>query len=250
MRRRCCCSSRSAARPVLRLVRDLGVRDQPDVPSLALGSGLVTPLELTAAYAVFPTLGYRVRPRGLDVGRERDRRHRASRACRARAHPPRADRVPDGDDASGRRRSRHRSGRASVRRQGPIGGKTGSTNDYRDAWFVGFSSSVVAGVWVGFDQPESIREGGSGARVALPIWSDFMRRRAPAAAGAVACHRPICRAKSCVSLSYQRPVDGCPTYTEHFKQGDEIPARLCSHPPGHVQAKRATCDSGFLRAHG
>jgi len=51
--------------PVLRLASDLGVRDQPDVPSLALGSGLVTPLDLTAAYAVFPTLGYRVRPRGI-----------------------------------------------------------------------------------------------------------------------------------------------------------------------------------------
>src|SRR5205085_4229183 len=51
--------------PVLRLASDLGVRDQPDVPSLALGSGLVTPLDLTAAYAVFPTLGARVRPRGI-----------------------------------------------------------------------------------------------------------------------------------------------------------------------------------------
>src|SRR5206468_3254142 len=53
------------SRPILRLANDLGVPNQPDVPSLALGSGLVTPLELTAAYAVFPTLGYRVRPRGL-----------------------------------------------------------------------------------------------------------------------------------------------------------------------------------------
>src|SRR5688500_1835553 len=53
------------SRSVLRLTSDLGVQDQPDVPSLALGSGLVTPLELTAAYAVFPNQGYRVRPRGL-----------------------------------------------------------------------------------------------------------------------------------------------------------------------------------------
>ena len=51
--------------PVLQLARDVGVDNQPDVPSLALGSGLVTPLDLTAAYAVFPTLGYRVKPRGL-----------------------------------------------------------------------------------------------------------------------------------------------------------------------------------------
>ncbi len=52
-------------RPVLRLASDLGVTEQPDVPSLALGSGLVTPLDLTAAYAVFPNVGYRVRPRGV-----------------------------------------------------------------------------------------------------------------------------------------------------------------------------------------
>jgi len=56
---------RVGSRPVLRLANDLGVKDQPDVPSLALGSGLVTPLDLTSAYAVFPNLGYRVRPRGL-----------------------------------------------------------------------------------------------------------------------------------------------------------------------------------------
>src|SRR2546428_11097918 len=64
--------------PVLRLAGDLGVRDQPKVPSLALGSGLVTPLDLIAAYAVFPTLGYRVWPRSI-VSRAR---------CRAQARAP------------------------------------------------------------------------------------------------------------------------------------------------------------------
>ena len=76
---------RVGTRPVLRLANDLGVTEQPDVPSLALGSGLVTPLDLTAAYAVFPNLGYRVRPRGMVVGRERQRQHRASGPHRARA---------------------------------------------------------------------------------------------------------------------------------------------------------------------
>ena len=91
--------------------------------------------------------------------------------------------------------------------RGPVGGKTGSTNDYQDAWFVGFSSSVVVGVWVGFDQPERIRAGGSGARVALPIWSDFMRRTAtrlprnPIAPPADLHGEEMCR------LSYHRPVE-------------------------------------------
>jgi penicillin-binding protein 1A len=62
--------------------------------------------------------------------------------------------------------------------QFPSGGKTVTTDDFKDAWFVGFSSSIVAGVWVGYDQPRTIAEGGYGSRYALPIWADFMRRSA------------------------------------------------------------------------
>ena len=60
----------------------------------------------------------------------------------------------------------------------PVGGKTGTTNEFKDAWFVGFSSSVVVGVWVGFDQPQPIGAEAYGARYALPIWADFMQRAA------------------------------------------------------------------------
>jgi 1A family penicillin-binding protein len=241
---------RVGSAPVLRLVRDLGVRDQPNVPSLALGSGLVTPLELTAAYAVFPTLGYRVRPRGL-VSVENaagDLVHRVH-VERERILPePIAfqmvsmlqDVVDRGTGAAARK--------YGVR--GAIAGKTGSTNDYHDAWFVGFSSSVVAGVWVGFDQPESIREGGSGARIALPIWSDFMRR--------VSRRRPPepfvppaeMHAEELCLLSYQRPVEGCPTYTEHFKQGDAIPARLCTLHPGTFKQRAQRVVEGIFTAIG
>ena len=58
----------------------------------------------------------------------------------------------------------------------PIGGKTGTTDDFKDAWFVGFSSSLVVGVWVGFDQPQTIGREAYGSKYALPIWSDFMRQ--------------------------------------------------------------------------
>ncbi len=164
------------SRPVLRLATDLGVTNQPDVPSLALGSGLVTPLDLTAAYAVFPTLGYRVRPRGIiDVeNADGDRVHRTNIEAEQVLSPQVAfqmltmleDVVDRGTGASARRLGVH----------GAVGGKTGTTNDYRDAWFVGFNSAVVVGVWVGYDQPERIREGGTGARVALPIWAECGRR--------------------------------------------------------------------------
>lgn len=137
--------------PVLRLARDLGIEDQPDVPSLALGSGLVTPLALTSAYAVFPTLGYRVRPRGIVSVRNAsgdkvqqvhvERERILSEQVAFQMVTMLRDVVDRGTGSAARR--------LGVR--GPVGGKTGTTNDYRDAWFVGFSSSVVAGVWVGFD---------------------------------------------------------------------------------------------------
>jgi penicillin-binding protein 1A len=54
-------------------------------------------------------------------------------------------------------------------------GKTGTTNDFVDAWFVGFTRSLTCGVWVGFDQPKTIMPGAYGADLALPIWVDFMQ---------------------------------------------------------------------------
>ncbi|OFW17420.1 MAG: hypothetical protein A3F70_10475 [Acidobacteria bacterium RIFCSPLOWO2_12_FULL_67_14] len=236
--------------PVLRLAGDLGVRDQPDVPSLALGSGLVSPLELTAAYAVFPSLGYRVRPRGIVSVRD------GSGATVHRVHAERErvlseevafqmvsmlqDVVARGTGAGARR--------YGVR--GAVGGKTGSTNDYRDAWFVGFSSSIVAGVWVGFDQPARIRDGGSGAQVALPIWADFMRRASrrlpaePFAPPADVHGETLCR------ISFQRPVEGCPTYVEYFKAGDEVPSRLCPLHPGTFRQRTERAGHTVLSALG
>jgi penicillin-binding protein 1B len=236
--------------PVLRLARDLGVPDQPDVPSLALGSGLVSPLDLTAAYGVFPSLGYRVRPRGIvsvhngqgdivhRVHLERERI--LSEQVAFQMVSMLQDVVDRGTGAAARR--------YGVR--GAVGGKTGSTNDYRDAWFVGFSSSVVAGVWTGFDQPARIREGGSGASVALPIWADFMRRVArdlpsePIAPPAALRGEELCR------LSYHRPLDGCPTYIEYFKDGDVIPTRLCPIHSGNFKQQAQRAVQGLLTALG
>ena len=232
------------ARPVLRLASDLGVRDQPDVPSLALGSGLVSPLDLTAAYAVFPNLGYRVRPRALvsvenAAGEEIERIHTE----RDQILSPQVafqmvsmlqDVVLRGTGAGAR----------AMGVRGAIGGKTGTTNDYHDAWFVGFNRSVVVGVWVGFDQPRKIREGASGSRVALPIWSEFMRRTArrlpaePFAPPGDLRDEELCR------ISYHRPLDGCPTYVEYFKDGDDVPSDLCPIHSGTLKqrAHRAAQD--------
>ncbi|MGH9598139.1 MAG: penicillin-binding transpeptidase domain-containing protein, partial [Edaphobacter sp.] len=69
----------------------------------------------------------------------------------------------------------HGTGAAALQLKHPLGGKTGTTNDYTDAWFIGFSPSVTCGTWVGYDDRESLGEKETGARAALPIWMDFMR---------------------------------------------------------------------------
>ena len=128
----------------------------------------------------------------------------------------------------------------------PIGGKTGTTDDFKDAWFVGFSSSLVVGVWVGFDQPQTIGREAYGSRYALPIWSDFMRqalRSHPAKEFAVPAglhDEPICR------ISYLKPVEGCPTYTEYFKDGDQVPSRLCPIHQGSIKQRVRRAMEGLL----
>src|SRR5687767_3789652 len=58
----------------------------------------------------------------------------------------------------------------------PAAGKTGTTNDYNDAWFVGYTPHLVTGVWVGFDKPRTIASGGYAGELAVPIWASFMKR--------------------------------------------------------------------------
>ena len=238
------------SRPILRLVNDLGVPNQPDVPSLALGSGLVTPLELTAAYAVFPTLGSRVRPRGLIEVHDADGDllHRTNIETEQVLSPEVSfqmltmleDVVDRGTGAAARTLGVH----------GAVAGKTGTTNDYHDAWFVGFNSAVVTGVWVGYDQPTRIRAGGTGARVALPIWADFMRRTAQRLPAHAFEPPSDLRSEELCHISYLRPVEGCPTYTEYFKDGDDIPSRLCTIHQGNIKQRVQRAVQGIFGAIG
>jgi penicillin-binding protein 1A len=69
----------------------------------------------------------------------------------------------------------HGTGAAVAQLSHPLGGKTGTTSDYTDAWFLGFSPSVTCGVWVGFDSRQSLGEKETGARAALPIWMQIMK---------------------------------------------------------------------------
>ncbi len=233
-------------RRVLRLASQTGLEDLPDVPSLALGSGLVTPLALTAAFAIFPNGGFAVRPRDIVRVRDADgstalqQRVEAERVISPEVAFQMTSMLVDAID---------RGTGAPARRLGvrfPAAGKTGSTNEFKDAWFVGFSSSIVVGVWVGFDQPATIGAEAYGSRYALPIWSDFMQRAAAVRAPAVferpagLTDEPLC------SISYLKPVDGCPIYSEYFKDGDQIPDRLCPVHRGSVRQRVTRTVQGWV----
>jgi penicillin-binding protein 1A len=231
---------------VLRVASRAGLDDLPDVPSLALGSGLVTPLEITSAFAVFPNGGVAVRPR--DLLRVRDAG--GGTAFEQRVH---TDRVISPEAAyqmvSMLEDAIDRGTGAPARQLGirfPIGGKTGTTNEFKDAWFVGFSSSIAVGVWVGFDQPRPIGSEGYGARYALPIWADFMQRAAKLRPPAE-FERPAGLAEeSLCAISYRRPVDGCPLYTEYFKEGDDVSDRLCTIHRGSIRQRLTRTMQGWM----
>ena len=237
---------RLGSRPVLRLASDAGLHDLPDVPSLSLGTGLVTPLDMTAAFAIFPNGGNAVRPRGILRVVDAD----GATVLEDPGHTERvispetafqmvsmlADVIDRGTGAPARQ--------MGVR--GPAGGKTGTTDDFKDAWFVGFSPTLVAAVWVGHDQPRTIAAEGYGSRYALPIWSDFMRqasRYRPAGSFEIPAglhEEPLCR------VSYLRPLEDCPTYDEYLKEGDAVPRRLCPVHQGSVKQRVRRAVEGFL----
>lgn len=237
---------RVGARPVLRLASSAGLRDLPNVPSLSLGTGEVTPLDLTAAFAMFPNGGLAVRPRGItsivdaDGGSAYENRPQTERVLSPETAYQMVSML---EDVMNR-------GTASAARQWgirfPAGGKTGTTDDFKDAWFVGFSSSVVVAVWVGFDQPRTIAPGAYGARYALPLWSDFMRRAARRRVPQPFNAPPGLQDEQLCSVSYVRPVEGCPVYTEHFKERDDVPSRLCTVHKGTVKQRVKRAFEGLL----
>ena len=237
---------RIGSRPVLRLASDSGLGDQPDVPSLALGTGLVTPLELARGYSAFANGGWRVEPRGvLQVADGEGNLVFDQRVQRAQAM---SDAVAF-QVTSMLQDVVNRGTGELVRSYGvtfPVAGKTGTTNDFKDAWFAGYSSSLVAVVWVGLDQPASMGREYYGAKVAGPIWAEFMRR-----ATATYPARPFkvpgnVRAVTLCRVSYGKPVNACPTYTEYFKAGDAEPSRLCAMHRGGFKQEAQKAVEGLL----
>lgn len=161
--------------------------------SLALGSGAVTPLDLASGYAVFANSGFRVEPYFIDHIEDINGKvlyattpYPACNECPTlsvdqakQAHlAPRVITPQNAYLMTSMMRDVIRRGtgrKARVLGRHDIAGKTGTTNDQRDAWFAGFNPNVVTVAWVGFDDTHPLGNAETGARAALPMWIDFMR---------------------------------------------------------------------------
>src|SRR5262249_18943686 len=152
---------------IIDAARRMGIESElKPVPAMALGAFEVTPIELARAYIPLATGGLARPVSALAAdGREAEPPRQAISAAEAYLLTSALQGVID-------------SGTGAVVRNlglsGPVAGKTGTTNEGRDAWFVGYTPSVVALVWVGFDDGRPL--GLSGASAAAPIWADFMKR--------------------------------------------------------------------------
>ena len=173
--------------PALKLAARVGIHKVIDVAHrfgvtsnipaylpVALGAVEITLEEQVASYSVFPNDGLRVKPRLIRKVANAD-------GITLWEEPPAVDEVIDQQTARTmmtllRAVVQHGTGQAAAQLNHPLGGKTGTTSDYTDAWFLGFSPSVTCGVWVGFDSRESLGEKETGARAALPIWMTLMRQ--------------------------------------------------------------------------
>ncbi|MBK8479905.1 MAG: PBP1A family penicillin-binding protein [Proteobacteria bacterium] len=155
--------------PVRELARRLGISSAlgGDL-SLALGSYGVRPLELATAYAAFANGGRRIEPRMIS-------RLGASAIAPAEAQPVLRPEVAYVVQNLMQSVVKEGTATGALALGRPVAGKTGTTNDHKDAWFVGFTPQLLVAVWVGFDNPRPLGRGETGGRAALPIWLRVMR---------------------------------------------------------------------------
>ncbi len=152
----------------------------PPYLPMALGAGAATPVQMLGAYSVFANGGYRVAPYLIDKVLD-SHGNALSRAQPSLAEQG-AERVIDPRNAfimTTMMRDVVRAGTAARAMQlgrQDLAGKTGTTNDFVDAWFCGFNASMVAIAWIGYDQPRTLGTGETGAAAALPIWMNFMAK--------------------------------------------------------------------------
>jgi penicillin-binding protein 1A len=172
--------------PALRLADKVGIKKviemahrfgvTSDIPAflpVAIGAADITLAEQVGAYSVFPNDGIRIAPHYI-------RRVTQADGLPLQQQRPKVNEVISLDVAREmmvllQAVVQHGTGVAAAQMHHPFGGKTGTTNGFTDAWFVGFSPSVTCGTWIGFDNRQSLGEKETGAKAALPMWMDFMK---------------------------------------------------------------------------
>ncbi|NQX01721.1 transglycosylase domain-containing protein [bacterium] len=214
----------------------------PENPSSFLGSWEASPWELTSAYTLFPNGGERFRPYLISEIRDRDNNilyttlplsYPAAKGGSAWSVSRILNEVATHGTA------------AAVTRLGfdkPCGGKTGTTNDFKDAWFAGYTSSLTCTVWVGFDTPKKTIQGGYGAALSLPVWVDIMKTadRLGYKAGKLNTKVSLVKMDLC-RLSGRRATAGCveakTAYTDQVPADIVLPENdLCPLHPARAQA--------------
>lgn len=167
-------AARVGIHKVIETVHRFGVTsDIPAYLPVALGAAEITLQQQVDSYSVFPNDGIRVTPRLIRKVSNSD--GIVLWQDRPEINPVISQQTARSMMVLFRAVTEHGTGAAVAALQHPLGGKTGTTSDFTDAWFLGFSPSVTCGVWVGFDSRQSLGEKETGARAALPIWITFMR---------------------------------------------------------------------------
>ena len=145
---------------------------------------------MTSAYSAFPNQGVRMAPLLILEVTDRDGNDARAASRRAARGDSRRHRLHHDEPAAGV--VKHGTARASAATLNwPLGGKTGTTDDYTDAWFIGFDPDITIGVWLGFDQKKPIGDNATGTPAALPIWKEIMAAWVDAPPQGAARRRPI-----------------------------------------------------------
>jgi penicillin-binding protein 1A len=208
----------------------------PPYPSIHIGSADVYPIEMVSSYSVFATLGMRASPNAiLRVENARGETLWTPTPVRAQVlSPEEAWLMVDMMKDVVRRGTAYQAVWGANFRV-PSGGKTGTTNDGTDVWYIGYTADLVAGVWMGFDRPQRIKANAQGGVLAAPAWTSFMTevyRRKPAPPDWPRPEGIIARQVDKGSGLLRNPF--CPeteVYTEFFIAGTE-PIRECPlHDP-------------------
>ncbi len=167
-------AARVGIRKVIDMAHRFGVTsDIPAYLPIALGAADISLEEQVTSYSVFPNDGIRVKPRLVRKVTNAD-------GITLWEEAPAVDEIISQQTARTmmtlfRAVTAHGTGAAAAQLNHPLGGKTGTTSDYTDAWFLGFSPSVTCGVWVGYDSRQSLGEKETGAKAALPVWMQVMK---------------------------------------------------------------------------